>query len=70
MQITSVKPRLLTTNEAAAFLHVSPGTLTVWRCVARYRLPYLKIGKNVRYSEQDLLDWMESRKVHQVEVSA
>jgi excisionase family DNA binding protein len=69
MQTISVKPRLLTTDEAAEFLGVSPGTLCVWRCVARYRLPFLKIGRNVRYNQEDLLAWMESRKVHQVELA-
>jgi excisionase family DNA binding protein len=70
MQITSVKPHLLTTDEAAEFLGVTAGTLAVWRCVARYPLPYIKIGKNVRYDESDLLRWMESRKVHQAEAVA
>jgi excisionase family DNA binding protein len=69
MQTISVKPRLLTTDEAAEFLGVSAGTLAVWRSVARYPLPYCKIGRNVRYQESDLLAWMESRKVHQAELS-
>jgi excisionase family DNA binding protein len=63
MQTISVKPRLLTTDEAAEFLGVSAGTLCVWRCVSRYRLPFVKIGRNVRYNETDLLEWLESRKV-------
>lgn len=69
MQSIAVKPKLLTTEEAAEFLGVSAGTLAVWRCLARYRLPFVKIGRNVRYDEADLREWMESRKVHQVEVS-
>ncbi len=70
MHTISVKPRLLTTDEAAEFLGVSAGSLAVWRCLSRYPLPYVKIGRNVRYLESDLLAWMESRKVHQMEVSA
>jgi excisionase family DNA binding protein len=69
MQTISVKPRLLTTDEAAEFLGVSPGTLSVWRCVARYRLPFVKIGRNVRYDESDLVAWMESRRVHPAELA-
>jgi excisionase family DNA binding protein len=69
MQTISVKPRLLTTDEASEFLGVSAGTLAVWRCVARYRLPFIKIGRNVRYDESDLVAWMESRKVHGAEVA-
>jgi excisionase family DNA binding protein len=67
MQISpNNKPKLLTTNEAADFLGVSAGTLAVWRCISKYPLPFIKIGRNVRYQESDLLAWMESRKVHQV----
>jgi excisionase family DNA binding protein len=68
MQSIVVKPKLLTTAEASEFLGVSAGTLAVWRCVARYPLPFCKIGRNVRYLESDLIAWMESRKVHQAEV--
>ena len=70
MQTISVKPRLLTTDEAADYLGVSAGTLAVWRCLARYRLPFVKIGRNVRYDESDLVTWMESRKVRHAEAPA
>jgi excisionase family DNA binding protein len=70
MQTISVKPRLLTTEQAAEFLGVSAGTLVIWRFHARYRLPFVKIGRNVRYDENDLREWLESRKVHQVEAHA
>jgi excisionase family DNA binding protein len=58
---TISKPKLLTTDEAAEFLGVSPGTLAVWRCLARYRLPYHLIGRNVRYLESDLIAWIKAR---------
>jgi len=64
MQTISVKPKLLTTEEAAEFLGVSAGTLAVWRCLARYRLPFVKIGRNVRYDQDDLQSWLVSRKVN------
>ena len=70
MDSTAVKPKLLAQNEAADFLGVSPGTLAVWRCVARYRLPYVKIGRSVRYDAADLVAWMESRKVRAAEVAS
>ena len=70
MPTISVRPRLLTTEEAAEYLGCSPGTLAVWRCLARYPLPYVKIGRRVRYDEADLLAWMESRKVRPAEVLA
>lgn len=69
METVSVKPKLLTTDEAAKFLQVSAGTLAVWRCVARYRLPFVKIGRNIRYKENDLVAWIESRTVHQAQAA-
>ncbi len=55
--------RLLSTEEAACFLGISPGTLIVWRCTGRYQLPFLKIGRLVRYDERDLRAFVESRRV-------
>ena len=42
-------PSSFTNNEAAKLLDTSPGTLAVWRCTKRYKIPYFKIGSNVRY---------------------
>lgn len=57
------KPELLNGSQAADFLGVSPGTLTVWRCTKRYDLPYLKIGRKVLYDINDLRAFLEARKV-------
>jgi excisionase family DNA binding protein len=40
---------LITTAEMAKLLGVSPNTLEVWRSTGRYSLPFVKIGRNVRY---------------------
>jgi helix-turn-helix protein len=61
--------RLLDTAEAAHFLGTAPATLVIWRCTGRYPLPYVKVGGAVRYEEQDLIDFLEARKVHPVEAS-
>lgn len=45
---------LMTTEEAAAYLAVKPATLQVWRSTNRRKLPYVKVGGNVRYRRQDL----------------
>ena len=55
--------RLLTTNEAAQILGVKPQTLAYWRCVKRYALPYVKVGKNCRYKRSDIEAFIESRRV-------
>jgi hypothetical protein len=36
--------RLLTEDEAADILGVTPQTLSVWRCTKRYPLPFIKAG--------------------------
>ena len=52
---------LLDDKAAAAFLDVSPGTLCVWRSTGRYNLPFLKIGRKVRYRRSDLEAWLSAR---------
>ena len=52
---------LLDEKAAAQFLDNSPGTLSVWRSTGRYNLPFIKIGRNVRYRRADLIAWLEKR---------
>jgi D-aminopeptidase len=53
----------LTEDEAAEFLGVEASTLSVWRCTKRYPLPYIKVGRLVRYDLEDLVKFCESRRV-------
>lgn len=55
--------QLLDTNQAAQLLGLSPHTLCVWRLDGRYNLPYLKIGRKIKYRRSDLLAWLASRTV-------
>jgi len=52
---------LLNEVQAAAILDISVGTLQVWRSTGRYKIPFIKIGRNVRYKRADLEAWIESR---------
>ncbi|MCM8595115.1 helix-turn-helix domain-containing protein [Accumulibacter sp.] len=52
---------LLDEQTAAKFLTVAPGTLGVWRSTGRYNLPFIKVGRNVRYRRADLEAWLEKR---------
>jgi excisionase family DNA binding protein len=52
---------LLSEQEAAELLTVAPGTLSVWRSTGRYNLPFLKVGRKVRYRRADLLAWLDNR---------
>ena len=51
---TTARPELLTTDQAAAYLGTTPGTLAVWRCTKSRPLRYVKIGRLVRYRKRDL----------------
>ena len=52
---------LLTPQQTAEKLGVTTHTLAVWRCEKRYRLPYVKSGRLVRYRESDVDAFIESR---------
>ncbi len=45
---------LLTPQDVADRLGVSTTTLSTWRCTKRYPLPYVKVGRLVRYRLADL----------------
>jgi excisionase family DNA binding protein len=46
---------------AAEILDLAPGTLSVWRSTGRYAIPFIKVGRKVRYSRTALNAWLESR---------
>jgi len=52
---------LFTSPEAAEYIGVSENTIVVWRCVGRYAIPFIKVGRLVRYRRSDLEAWLESR---------
>lgn len=52
---------LLDEKQAAEFLGVAPGTLSVWRSRGRYAVPFVKVGHLVRYRRDALETWLESR---------
>ena len=62
---TFLKPQsdLFNNDQAAAYLGVTPRTLEVWRAVKRYHIPYIKVGRLVKYRKSDLDAFLESRTV-------
>lgn len=53
-----VRLGLLTQDELAAVLDVSPETLREWRRI-KQGPDYVKAGKNVMYREKDVMRWIE-----------
>ena len=51
---------LVTEKEAADFLGYAPGTLTNWRCTGRYKIPFIKSGRNIRYRLSVLMSDVEN----------
>lgn len=61
-----VDNQLLNEEKAAQILDIKPQTLAVWRMTGRHGLPYVRVGRNVRYRLSDLLAWLDSRTVGSV----
>jgi len=48
-------------DQAAKVLDNKPNTLAVWRSTGRYSLPYIKVGRSVRYRISDLAEFLARR---------
>lgn len=56
---------LLDDRTAAGLLSVKPTTLQVWRSTNRVSLPFVKVGRLVRYKAGDIRAFIEQRTVGQ-----
>jgi len=52
---------LITPKEAARLLGVKPSTLAAWRHLGRYNLPYVRMGRLVRYRLADIEEFIQRR---------
>ena len=52
-------PHLLTAEQAASILNVKVHTLCCWRSTQRIALPYVKVGRCVRYRSEDIRAFVE-----------
>jgi excisionase family DNA binding protein len=50
-----------TPHEMAELIGITVGTLATWRMTGRYNLPYIKVGRRVRYEVQAVQSWLDSR---------
>lgn len=60
-QISPSTRVLLTVDEVSALLNIRPQTLAVWRCTRRYDLPFIKVGRLIRYRAADVEQWPQGR---------
>lgn len=56
---TASPERLLTAEETAEMLGIKTQTLAVWRTCGRYKLPFHKVGRCVRYKLDDVVKWLD-----------
>ena len=68
-QASSISP-LVDRPEAAEYLGVKPQTLAAWSTTKLYPLPYVKIGRLVKYRKADLDRFIQSRVVGRFEEAA
>ena len=61
------KENLITPEQAAEYLCMSPKTMNKWRSTGENNIPYSKIGRSVRYRLSDL-DAYIAKHSHNVEV--
>ena len=54
---------LLSPQAVAELIGVRVETLATWRSTHRQGLPYIRIGRKIRYAEQAVLAWLASRTV-------
>jgi len=54
---------LLSNNKAADYLGITPATLDVWRCTKRYPIPFIKVGRLVKYRQSDLDEFLEQQTI-------
>lgn len=50
-------------SHTAERLGVTEGTLRTWISTRRYKLPFLKVGRLVKFRDQDIDAWLETREV-------
>ena len=50
-------------KEAAGYIDVTERTLSVWRCTGRYGIPFVKVGRLVRYRKSALDAFLSRRTV-------
>jgi excisionase family DNA binding protein len=64
MGFSILEKRFLSMNECSEFLGITKGTLYVWVC--HKKIPYLKIGRLVKFDIQEIERWLKENSVAQL----
>lgn len=63
-QATLSDDLLVNQNTAGELLSIPPATLQKWRSTGENNIPFVKIGRNVRYRTTDLKAYIENHTKH------
>ena len=59
----------LDTPQAAGYIGIKSHTLEIWRSTGRHRIPYIRVGRLIRYRQSALDSWLASRTVNAAEAA-
>ncbi|MFH1919443.1 MAG: helix-turn-helix domain-containing protein [Planctomycetota bacterium] len=59
----AIASQLLTPAETAEHLGIQEQTLAVWRTTGRHGLPFVRVGRSIRYRLADVEEWLAGRTV-------
>ena len=55
-------PNLISIQQAAEYLGITVGTIYQWR--SQHKIPYIKVGRRVKFKKEQLDQWLTERTVH------
>lgn len=55
---------VMETAEAAEYLGIKPQTLASWRCTGRHSLPFVRLGRRIKYRKSDLDAYLAAHTVN------
>ncbi len=68
--MNTITAGLMTRAAAADYLGIAKGTLANWQSTGFRKLPFLKLGRHIRYRQHDLDAWIETNVQNRVEGAA
>ena len=69
-RITLADDVLINQIEAGKILGIPHATLQKWRSTGENNIPFIKIGRSVRYRTTDLKDWIDAHTHHKQAVTS
>lgn len=60
----TVARELMDRSEAAKYLGLSEQTLASWACTGRHSLPFVRLGRRVKYRKSDLDAYLSAHTVN------